>query len=126
MQFDQLGRREFITLIGGVAATRGAPLGWLEPLQNYSGLPQGFCPVTQISSEWLSPQQRGVVNATRRRQFISLLGLQGARARQRGDRAAAARCCIWSGLLLGTKRKCRNVALRSAPEWAADAVRATA
>jgi hypothetical protein len=51
MQFDQLNRREFITLIGGVGATRGTPLGWLEPLQNYSGLPQGFCPVTQIPSE---------------------------------------------------------------------------
>jgi hypothetical protein len=43
MQFDQLNRREFITLIGGLAASRGTPLGWLEPLQNYSGLPQGFC-----------------------------------------------------------------------------------
>jgi hypothetical protein len=35
--------------------------GSLEPLQNYSGLPQGFCPVTQIPSEWLSPHQRGAV-----------------------------------------------------------------
>src|SRR5262245_2588395 len=47
MQFDQLNRREFITLIRGVASTRGTLLGWLEPLQNYSGLPRGLCSVTQ-------------------------------------------------------------------------------